>query len=256
MNVTFAPAVSAEDVPTAVVTGASRGIGNAIARRLARDGFDIVAVARSSDQLEVVGQQVTAFGRRFTAILADLGTSDGIECVISSVASTPRLDVLVNAAGLIVRADPPDMTADSIDATFALNVRAPLLLTQGLLPQLLGSDRAAVVNVTSLAASVVTRASVSYQASKAALVQATRALSVRLGPAVRVNAVGPGYVETDLNRAWLEDASNRGYVERSTALGRVGTVDDVSGVVSFLVSRDAAYLTGQHLIVDGGWHTP
>jgi NAD(P)-dependent dehydrogenase (short-subunit alcohol dehydrogenase family) len=109
------------------------------------------------------------------------------------------------------------------------------------------------VTVSSLAGEVVTRAAVSYQASKAALIQLTRALAVAWAPSVRVNAVAPGYVRTDLNTAWLDEQENRDYVVGRTPLGRVGEPRDVVGAVIFLASASAAYVTGQNLRVDGGW---
>lgn len=238
----------------AVVTGASRGIGNAVAVGLAQAGFDIVGVARSSPELDLLGDEVRGYDRDFVAIVSDLSDA-------TNVAHTARLaldwkggvDVLVNAAGRIVRSEPPEIRPEDIDATFALNVRAPLLLSQALSPSLASKGDGSIVNVASLAAEIVTRASVSYQASKAALVQVTRALAERWGPEIRVNAVGPGYIETSLNRAWLSEEENRAYVETHTALRRVGQPQDVVGAVVFLASQEARYITGQHLIVDGGW---
>lgn len=236
-----------------VVTGASRGIGRAIALRLAAAGHPIIGVARGEAGLQDLAAAVRGVGSDLEAVVVDLGDPHGVDVAIDRCLElAPALGGLVNVAGMIVRRDPPDVTAEDLAATFSLNVSAPILLAQGLLGPLRAGN-GAIVNVASLAAVTVTRASVSYQASKAALVQATRALAVRLGPGIRVNAVGPGYVETDLNREWFSSAENRAYVESSTALGRPGTVDDVAGTVSFLLSDDARYVTGQHLVVDGGW---
>ena len=104
-----------------------------------------------------------------------------------------------------------------------------------------------------VAGETVTGAAVTYQASKAALIQLTRALAVRWAPTVRVNAIGPGYIRTSLNAEWLEDEANLGYVLDHTPLGRVGVPDDVVGVAVFLSSPAAAYITAQHVKVDGGW---
>jgi gluconate 5-dehydrogenase len=118
---------------------------------------------------------------------------------------------------------------------------------------MLGAGDGAIVTATSLAGEIVTRAPVAYQASKAALIQMTRALAVHWAPHVRVNGVAPGYVRTDLNTAWLDEAENLQYVHDNTPLGRVGHPNDIVGAVIFLASPAAGYVTGQNLLVDGGW---
>lgn len=238
----------------AVVTGASRGIGHAVAIGLARAGLDIVGVARSSSELDALGDDVRDYDRDFVAVVSDLSDATNVTDVARLALDWKGgVDVLVNAAGRIIRSEPPEIRPEEIDATFALNVRAPLLLSQALSPSLASKGEGSIVNVASLAAEVVTRASVSYQASKAALVQMTRALAERWGPEIRVNAVGPGYIETNLNREWLSEDENRAYVDTHTALRRVGQPEDVVGAVVFLASQEARYITGQHLIIDGGW---
>jgi NAD(P)-dependent dehydrogenase (short-subunit alcohol dehydrogenase family) len=242
---------------TAVVTGGSRGIGKEIALTLAQAGADVVAIARSEDGLRALGEEVTGTGRRFLALPTDLASADAIldvaERVLGEV-GTP--DVLVNAAATIIRVDPPHVDAAQFDTVFALNVRAPLLLSQAIGSSMLAGQGGTIVNISSLAAEVVTKASVVYQASKAAVVQMTRALAMRWGPTVRVNAVGPGYVETDLNRDWLSSEENLAYVIDHTALHRLGTARDVANVVAFLASPLSSYITGQHIVVDGGWGNP
>jgi len=242
---------------TAVVTGASRGIGKEIALTLARAGADVVGIARSEDGLRALGEEVTETGRRFLALPTDLASADAIldvaERVLGEV-GTPA--VLVNAAATIIRVDPPHVDGAQFDTVFALNVRAPLLLSQAIGSSMLAGEGGTIVNISSLAAEVVTKASVVYQASKAAVVQMTRALAMRWGPTVRVNAVGPGYVETDLNRDWLSSEENLAYVIDHTALRRLGTARDVANVVAFLASPLSSYITGQHIVIDGGWGNP
>lgn len=240
----------------AVVTGASRGIGRAIAIELAAAGYTVIGVARSAERLQQVAGTVGARGGQFRVAVADLTHDSAITDIADVVADTMKpLGVLVNAAGVIVRSEPPDVDPLDFDLMLRLNVRAPLLLSQALYGSF-APEGASIVNVASIAAEEVTRAPVAYQASKAALVQLTRGLAMRWGPQIRVNAVGPGYIETDLNRQWLSDPDNLAYVEHHTALNRVGAPEDVVGVVRFLVSAEAAYITGQHILVDGGWHTP
>jgi NAD(P)-dependent dehydrogenase (short-subunit alcohol dehydrogenase family) len=239
---------------TALVTGASRGIGRAVAVALAEAGCEVVGLARGRADLEALGQEVAAAGRAFRPLVADLAAVERLPEVAAAAWDwRGGIDVLVNVAGVIVRTEPPEVSPEAWDRTFAVNVRGPFFLTQELGARMLAGRGGSVVNVASLAGEVVTRAAVPYQASKAALIQLTRALAVRWAPTVRVNAVGPGYVRTSLNAAWLDDPGNRAYVEQRTPLGRVGQVEDVAGAVVFLASPAAAYITGQHLRIDGGW---
>jgi NAD(P)-dependent dehydrogenase (short-subunit alcohol dehydrogenase family) len=145
------------------------------------------------------------------------------------------------------------VTPEDWDVVFGVNARGSFFLTQAVGTRMAEASGGAVVNVASIAGEVVTRASVPYQASKAALIQMTRALAIRWAPKVRVNAVGPGYIRTSLNSAWLDVEDNRRYVESNTPLGRIGTPDDVVGAVVFLSSQAASYITGQHVKIDGGW---
>ncbi|HEU4896263.1 MAG TPA: glucose 1-dehydrogenase [Actinomycetota bacterium] len=242
------------DGAVALVTGASRGIGRAAALALAEAGCDVVGLARGEADLESLGKEVATAGRSFLPLPADLTEVERLpEVVAAAWGWRGGLDVLVNVAGIIVRTEPPTITPEAWDRTFAVNVRGPYFLTQEVGARMLAGRGGSVVNVASLAGEVVTRAALPYQASKAALIQLTRALAVRWAPRVRVNAVGPGYIRTSLNAAWLDDPGNRAYVEGHTPLGRVGQVEDVAGAVVFLASPAAAYVTGQHLLIDGGW---
>ena len=237
-----------------LVSGASRGIGRAIALGLADAGCDVVGVARSLDALEALGEEVATTGRSFLPLELDLAEVGSIAGAVDRAwAWRGGLDALVNVAGLIIRTGPLEVTPEEWDSVFAVNVRGTFFLTQAVGARMLEGDGGSIVTVTSLAGEVVTRAAISYQTSKAALIQLTRALAVHWAPKVRVNAVAPGYIRTDLNAAWLEDAENRAYVVGRAPLARVGEPEDVVGAVRFLASPAAAYVTGQNLRVDGGW---
>jgi NAD(P)-dependent dehydrogenase (short-subunit alcohol dehydrogenase family) len=242
------------DGTVALVTGASRGIGRAAALALAEAGCDVVGVARGEADLHALGKEVAAAGRSFLALAADLTEVERLPGVAAAAWDwRGGVDVLVNGAGVIVRTEPPAVTLEAWDWTFAVNVRGPYFLTQEVGARMLAGRGGSIVNIASLAGERVTGAAIPYQASKAAVIQLTRALAVRWAPWVRVNAVGPGYVRTSLNAAWLDDPDNRAYVEGHTPLGRVGQVEDVTGAVVFLASPAAGYITGQHLRIDGGW---
>jgi NAD(P)-dependent dehydrogenase (short-subunit alcohol dehydrogenase family) len=242
------------DAGVAVVTGASRGIGHAIALRLATAGANVVGVARNLDALDPLGAQIRGLGRDFLPVAADLTEPAGAaEAAETAWEWRGNVEVLINAAGMLVRKPEAAITTEEWDLTIALNVRAPFLLMQQLGGRMYEYGGGAIVNVASVAGERVTGAPAPYQASKAALIQLTRFFANRLAPRVRVNAVGPGYVRTDLSQDWLALPENKAWVESRTPLGRIATPEEVAGPVAFLASNEAAYITGQHLLVDGGW---
>ncbi len=239
---------------TVLVTGASRGIGRALALGFAEAGADIVAVGRSAADLEALARDVQQGGRSCQPLIADLMRLETLPNLAREAWSwREKIDALVNAAGILIRKEPAPVTSEEWDEVFGTNTRAPFFLAQELCPLMREAGGGAIVNITSLAGQKVTRAPMTYQASKAALIQLTRALAVRWAPTVRVNAVGPGYIQTHLNEDWLAVSENRAYVEGRTPLGRIGQPQDVVGAAIFLASAEAAFITGQHLLVDGGW---
>lgn len=240
----------------ALVTGASRGIGRAIALALAETGADVAVVARSADQLDRVRGEVEARGRRAVALSADV-TADGAApaLVERAEATLGPLDILVNAAGVspvCVRSE--RLAAADWDVVLTTNLRAAFLLCQAAGARMLERRRGAIVNVASIGAAVGLPRLAAYCAAKAGLVALTRVLAVEWADrGVRVNAVAPGFVRTDMTRELIANPRYGPELVARTPLGRLAEVTEISSAVTFLVSDGASYLTGQALCVDGGW---
>jgi NAD(P)-dependent dehydrogenase (short-subunit alcohol dehydrogenase family) len=234
------------DGRTALVTGASRGIGAAIARALDAAGARVALAARNRDGLEAVAGELTNDPVVLETDLADAGAPAALAA--AAVAALSRVDVLVNNAAIAHRAPTAGLTAEIVDAQYAVNVRAPLLLIAALLP-----DLQSIFNLSSLSGVVGTPNRAAYAATKGAMDAATRSLAMELGPAgIRVNSVAPGTVVTDL---WAANRAVPGVVEAveaQTALRRWATPTDIAGVVVFLASDAARFVTGETICADAG----
>jgi NAD(P)-dependent dehydrogenase (short-subunit alcohol dehydrogenase family) len=228
----------AEDT-TAIVTGAAGGLGGAIARRLAGAGHDLLLVDLDPKVEEVAASQ----GAR--AVVADLTTPDGVDAVVEAAGA--RVGVLVNNAGITRDARVTKMEEAAFAAVIEVNLVAAMRLTLALEQRF--ADGASIVNLSSRA-SLGNFGQANYSASKAGLVGFGRALAQRWAPRVRVNAVAPSLVDTPMTQAMPPDILAK-LVERIPA-GRIGTPDDVAGTVAFLASPEAAYITGQVLLLCGG----
>jgi 2-deoxy-D-gluconate 3-dehydrogenase len=239
---------------TALVTGASSGIGQSIAVALAAAGADIIAVSRSEPVQTATA--VREVGARFAVIAADLSVAESIAQVIEAAyAHAPSIDILINNAGIIRRNDALDFTAEDWDAVLAVNLRSVFFLTQGIVRrQLQAGARAKVVNIASLLSFQGGMRVASYTASKSGLAGLTRLLANEWAArGVNVNAIAPGYIETGNTEALRQDAvRNRQILERIPA-GRWGRPEDLAGAVVFLASAASDYVHGAVLPVDGGW---
>ena len=236
---------------TAVVTGASRGIGAAIATALDAAGARVGLVARSTDDLTAVA---TGLSHEPVVIAVDLAEPDAPTTVAAAaLAALGRVDVLVNNAALGVRTDSTELDGSTIDRIHQLNVRNLLLLTTALVPQMVEQGRGSVINVSSVSSQVGTPRRSAYAASKGAVDALTRSLAMEYGPhGIRFNAVAPGVIVTSM---WERNRSVPGVIEQveaQIALRRWGLPDDVADVVVFLASDAARYVTAQTIEVDGG----
>ncbi|MGW0560556.1 SDR family NAD(P)-dependent oxidoreductase [Streptomyces sp. NPDC003016] len=236
---------------TALVTGGSRGIGAAIALRLAQEGADVaLTYVRDEQGAREVVQKIESAGRRGIALRADAADPAAVTAVVGRAADElGRLDILVNNAGIGVLGPVETLTLADIDQVLAVNVRAVFLASQAAAGRMERGGRIIPIG-SCMAQRVPGPGGTLYTTSKAALTGLTKALARELGDrGITVNLVHPGPIDTGMNPA---DGPYAASQSELTALGRFGTADEVASVVAFLASGEAAYMTGSEVVVDGG----
>ena len=237
----------------ALVTGGSRGIGAAVARRLAADGAHVaLSYNASPDRAGAVVAEITAAGGSAAAFAADAADPSAVASLVdAAVARFGRLDVLVNNAGVAAFAAVADETDESYDHQFDVNVRGVFAAVRAAAPHL--ADDGRVVTIGSTAGRSGFAGLGVYGATKAAVTSMTRSWAKEFAPRrITVNTVSPGPIDTEMNPSDPGLNSGAAHLAGSTALGRYGTADEVAAAVSFLASPEASYITGVDLAVDGG----
>jgi 3-oxoacyl-[acyl-carrier protein] reductase len=238
---------------TALVTGASRGIGHASALALAKAGAQVlVHYGRGAKEAETVVAQIRKAGGRADTIAADLAAPDGPNKLAKRVRAIvgDRLDILVANAGISKAVTIEETTVEDFDKLFAINVRAPFFLVQQLLPIL--SKGSSIVFVSSLGARAVVGTIPAYAATKGAIESMVKHFASLLGERqIRVNAVAPGVVATDMSN-FTKTNAGRKFVLGMQSFKRLGQSDDIGGVIAFLASDDARWIAGDTVYVDGG----
>jgi NAD(P)-dependent dehydrogenase (short-subunit alcohol dehydrogenase family) len=244
---------------TAVVTGAGRGIGAAVARILARDGFHIVLASRTESELREVANAIVNVGGTAEVAVCDVLQSADVRSLFSSLS---RVDALVNNAGANRPALLVDSSDEDIDAVFALNVRSSIIVAreairrmQELPAEYLSTGAVSIVNMSSQMGRVGAAQRTIYCSSKHAVEGFTKALAIELAPmGIRVNAVAPTFLDTPLTAPWFaRDPAFLASVVGRIPMGRLGTVEEVAEAVAFLASPAARFITGESIAVDGGW---
>ncbi len=239
----------------ALVTGAARNIGRAIAGRLARDGYDVACVGRSKESLAEVVGDVERAGRRALPVVADVADEVAAQRAVSeTVEQLGGLAVLVNNAGITRDGLLARMAAEDLNAVLDVNLKGCFHFAKAAARPMMKARQGRIINISSVIGLIGNAGQTNYAAAKAGIIGFSKSLARELASRnILVNVVAPGYIETAMTAGLPE--SVKGRMMESIPLGRFGSSEDVAGVVSFLASDDAAYVTGQVVTVDGGMVT-
>ncbi len=246
-----------ERTGVAVVTGGTRGIGLAVARRLTADGFEVLMTYREdAESAEAAKGELAGSGRRVDCIAADISTADGAGAAIeAAMQNFGRLDVLVNNAGITRDTLLMRMSEEDWDEVLTTNLKGAFLTSKAAIRPMLRQRSGRIVNVSSVVGQVGNAGQANYAAAKAGLIGFTKSLAKEVGSrGITVNAIAPGFIATRMTDG-LSDEIKATLLER-TPLGRFGTPEDIAGAVAFLVGPDASFITGHTLTVDGGLFMP
>ncbi len=240
---------------TAVVIGGTSGIGRAIAHGLAEAGADVVTTSRRMEQVESTCQEIEDRGKRTLRICSDVSDRASLQNLLDEcVREFGKVDIMVNSAGRTKRAPTLDFDEEDWSAILETNLTGTLRACQVFGRQMLAQKYGRIINIASLSTFVSLFEVAAYSASKAAVASLTKSLAIEWAKhGVNVNAIAPGVFKTDLNRELLESTERGKEFQLRTPMGRFGQVEELAGAAVFLASEAASYVTGEVLVVDGGF---
>jgi len=241
------------DGKVAIVTGAGRGIGRAIALALAREGADVVVNDVDSRSAEATANEVRAMGRRALSIVADVSNGEEvIKMVETAIKAFGKIDILVNNAGIFSSIPLEDITEENWDKMMKINLKSVFLCSQAVMKPMKRQRSGKIVNIASMAGKVGgIVAGADYAASKAGVMCLTKSLAKQLAPyGINVNAVAPAWIETDMMKDWPRETKES--ILKQIPLGRFGKPEEVAEAVVFLVSDGAGFITGATIDINGG----
>lgn len=239
----------------ALVTGASKGLGRALAVGLAKAGADLALCARNRAGIEETCEAVRALRVRAEAIPMDVLDRESVRgAVEAAVRAFGGIDILVNNAGVNVRKPAVELSEAEWDLVLDTNLKGYFLVAQAVAPHMMDRKRGKVINISSIFGAVGMDRQLAYASSKGGVVQLTKVMAIEWAPYnINVNAIGPTYFETPLVAALRDDPERFRFINERTPMGRWGQPEELEGTVIYLASRASDFVTGQTLYVDGGW---
>jgi NAD(P)-dependent dehydrogenase (short-subunit alcohol dehydrogenase family) len=239
----------------AVVTGASKGLGQAMAVALAAEGARIALVSRDRGKLDGVAAQIRAAGGKADPFPADVSNEEQVRAVEREIlAHYGSVHILINNAGVNVRKPTVDFTMDDWRLVMDTNVTAAFLMCRSFIPAMKGHGYGRILNLTSIMSHVSLPGRIAYSTSKTALLGMTRSLALELAPdAITVNGISPGPFGTEMNKPLMENPEINAQFLSSIPLSRWGKVEEIGALAVYLCSEDAGFITGTDILIDGGW---
>jgi len=240
---------------TAVITGASKGLGKAMALALAAEGARVGLVSRDTALLDSVEREIATGGGDAACFPADVTSEDQVRAISDQiVARFGKVNILINNAGVNVRKPVTDFTLDEWRRVMDTNVTAAFLMCRAFVPHMTGQGYGRIINMTSIMSWVSMPHRAAYSASKAALLGMSRALALELAPEkITCNGISPGPFATEMNRTLIENAELNAQFLSNIPLGRWGKVEEIGKLAVYLCSEDAGFVTGTDILIDGGW---
>lgn len=239
----------------ALVTGSTRGLGEAAAKAVARAGADVAVCGRKPSDLERVSNDIRGMGRKSAGFELDVLSKEKVEKGVSEIlAYFGRVDILINNAGINHREPILGYPEDKWDLIINTNLKGYLLVAQAVVPQMIENGYGKVINISSIMGTVALPELVAYAASKGGVDQLTKVMALEWAKkGVRVNAIGPTYFETDLVKQLRNDRKRFNFINERTPVGRWGYPEELAGIVIFLAASASDFITGQTIYIDGGW---
>jgi NAD(P)-dependent dehydrogenase (short-subunit alcohol dehydrogenase family) len=240
----------------ALITGSTKGIGNGIANALAEGGANVVIVSRHQNDCDRVAAEIKEkYGVMTLAVAADITKQEDIEAMVSKTIDTfGRIDVLVNNAGSAITKKAEDLTYEDWDKVVNLDLRAVFFCSQAVGRHMIAQKSGKIINIASILGLVADKQVLPYAVSKAGVLQMTKALALEWAKHnIQVNAICPGYVITEINKDTLANEKIAAGLLRKTVMRRFGKVEEIAGAAVYLASDATSYMTGQHIVIDGGW---